>query len=148
MFGKEIVKVTGNTCGHNYTVGDFYTLLQAQSTYHRLSPILPRVNQHGSTLPNDGNNIQSSDFIIVDAFTDEDLATFLKEKESLLLDSVITAVENAISFKEEVRKISDFGSKEEYMAARIKECKDSFTAEGISDDAQSKRILTLLATAA
>ncbi len=149
MFGEEIVKVTGNTCGHNYVIGDFYTIsrVQAQSGYHKLDPILAKINTQGTILASSGNNIQHHDFVRVDPFVDnEELVTFLKEKEATLLASVVIVVEKAISFKEEVKKIADFDNKEDYMASRIKACKDAFGADGISDDEQSKKILTLLAT--
>jgi hypothetical protein len=151
MFGEEIVKVTGNTCGHNYMIGDFYTIsrVQAQPGYHRLEPILPDINVQGLVLQTGGNNIQSSDFIRVDPFNDnEELITFLREKEAVLLTSVVGAVENAISFKEEIKKIADFDNKEDYVASRIQACKDSFSEEDVSDDEQSKKILTLLSTLA
>lgn len=149
MFGEEIVKVTGNTCGHNYIIGDFYTVsrLQAQSGYHRLEPILPKINEQGIVIQGSGNNIQSQDFVRVDPFVaNEELITFLREKEASLLTSVVSAVEKVISFKEEVKKIALFDNKEEYMASRIKECQDSLSEEGVSDDDQSKKILALLTT--
>lgn len=151
MFGEAIVKITGNTCGHNYIVGDFYFIsrIQSQVGYNKLETILPNINIQGIIIQGSGNNIQSSDFVRVDTFVDnEELVTFLKEKEATLLTSVISVVEKVITFKEEVKKISDFANKEEYIASRIKECKDSLSEEGVSDDEQGTKILALLATLA
>ena len=151
MFGEPIVKVVANTGGHNYTIGDFYFIsrIQAQAGYLKLDPILPKVNAQGAIIQGNGNNIHTQDFVRVDPFVDnEELVTFLKEKESLLFGSIVTVVEKAIAFKEEVAKISDFDSKEDYLASRIKECKDSLKDGGLTDDEQGKKILSLLATLA
>ncbi len=151
MFGEAIVKVIGNTSGHNYMVGEFYTIskVQAQSNYHKLDPIICKINAQGHVLIGNGNNIQTADFVRVDPFVDnEELLSFLREQEATLLTSVLGAVEKAVAFKEEISKIADFSNKEEYMASRIKECKDSLSEEGISDDEQGKKILALLSTLA
>ena len=151
MFGDTIVKVVSNTCGHNYVVGDFYFIsrIQAQGGYSRLVPILPKINLQGSTLQDNGNNIEGSNFTEVDAFgSNEELVTFLKDKEAILLSSVISAVKETVSFREEIKKITNFDNKEDYMASRIQECKDALSKDGISEDDQSKQILTLLTTLA
>ena len=151
MFGETIVKVTGNTCGHNYMIGDFYTVsrIQAQSGYIRLGPILPNINVQGIIVHSGGNNIQNTDFVMVDPFVDnEELVAFLKEKETGLITSVIGALEKAISFKEEVSKITDFDNKDDYVTSRITACKASISEEGVGDDEQSKKILALVATLA
>lgn len=151
MFGKAIVKVIGNSCGHNYIVGDFYTIsgVATPGSSQRLDPLLPMVNTYGTILPGSGSSIQVTDFVRVDPFSDnEELVSFLKEKESVLLTSVLGAIERAISFKEEVKKITDFSNIEEYMTSRITACKASLSEEGISDDEQGKKILALLATIA
>ena len=86
MFGEEIVKVTGNTSGHNYTIGDYYTIsrIQAASSYLKLEAILPRISVQGIVLQGNGHNIQTNDFVRVDPFTDnEELVAFLKEKEAV-----------------------------------------------------------------
>ena len=151
MFGEPIVKVVGNSAGHNYTIGDYYFIsrVQAQSGMHRLDPIIPKVNIQGILIQGSGNNIHTQDFVRVDPFADnEELITFLKEKEASLLDSAVAIVEKAIAFKEEVSKIADFASKEDYLASRIKDCQTALKDTGLNEDEQSKKILALLATLA
>ena len=151
MFGDTIVKVTSNTCGHNYIIGDFYFIsrVQAQSGYHKLLAILPKINLQGSTLQDNGNNIDGSNFVRVDTFgSNEELVAFLKEKEAILLASVISAVKEAVSFREEIKKITDFDNKEDYMTSRIQECKDALSKDCASEDDQGKQILALLNTLA
>lgn len=149
MFGKTIIKVTRNTCGHTYTLGDFYFLddMQTQRGYYKLLAILPKVNVQGNPMHHSGGNIGSTDFIRVDAFNSNvELVTFLKEKEGVLLTSVLNAVNTAVSFREEIKKITEFDNKEDYMTARIQECKDALSKKDTDEDAQGKQILTLLAT--
>lgn len=150
MFDDKIVVIRRNTSGHNYTMGSYYTLGKAApigpNASVRLAPLFKPVNRIGHILPS-GNTIKTADFDVVDVFggDDTDFMAFLKAKQTEAVAAVVAELRQAVTLKENIRKITEFSSKEEYILSRIKDCKDSLEGEP-NDDAQSKEIVTLLAS--
>ena len=142
ILNELIVKVITVSGSHNYRVGEFYKIGTSPLGGSASYKLLELVKIPG--IPFTGNSIRASDFVHIDPFSDnEEFTAFIKQKEELIVNQLTAILKTTILLKEEIRCITTFSNKEDYMIECITKCKD-----GLSDDEDegSKQIVSLLAS--
>lgn len=141
MLNEQVVKVINISGGHNYKVGEFYTIGTPLSNSGNVK-LLEIIKVPGILFT--GNNIQSHDFEYIDVFSDnEEFIAFLKQREELIFNKILTDLKAAILLKEEIKQVAEFSSKEDYMIGSITKCKDALSDD---EDEGCKQIVSLLAS--
>ena len=140
LVNEEIVKITGRESGHNYVLGEFYTMgVKGRSTTSSCT-LLELIKIPGISFI--GNSIRPTDFEVIDVFSNnEEFLAFVKRKEAAILKEVIVGLKRSVMLKEDLKGITAFANKEEYLVDCITQCKDSLADD---EDANCKEIVTLL----